>query len=143
MHYFSEIWRNIIIKKSQWSIQRLSFWATYKFRKTLFAFTMQKLTTFLYSMNTETYGSFTKAQLSRYKLRHNYLCKLKAKLSMQIEHLAISMGSTWRESFVGGKLDKKVQLLRLPFNSRWINAQNTQIVVRILSKKNCHKNDLK
>ena len=36
-------------------------------------------------MNTETYGSFTKAQLSM---------QTKAQLSMQIEHLAISMGST-------------------------------------------------
>ena len=49
-------------------------------------------------MNTETYGSFTKAQLSM---------QTKAQLSMQIEHLAISMGSTWRESCVGGNVTRK------------------------------------
>ena len=56
---------------------------------------MQKITTFLYSMNTETYGSFTKAQLSM-QTKAQLSMQSKAQLSMQIEHLAISMGSTWR-----------------------------------------------
>ena len=64
---------------------------------------MQKITTFLYNMNTETYGSFTKSQLSMQtkaqlsmQTKAQLSTQSKAQLSMQIEHLAISMGSTWR-----------------------------------------------
>ena len=99
--YFSEIWiRNIIITNANDRYKDFLFGQLTSFVKPFlhlqFAPTFQH-TSFLYSMNIEIYGSFTKAQLS-----------------MQLGHLAISMGSTWRESCVGGKLDKKVQLLRLP-----------------------------